>query len=432
MKTIGKYLIGAFATGLFAAGALMATAQVLVPQVTSIGSGDLVQIIPNGQPQAGNVYANALQFGTYGNTLPGGNYENALIGGDFGTNLFQRGASVGSITTTITYTADRWAAWSGAATTITATQQTGATDITAGYLASLRLNKGSGAGVIPVCVTQEVATANSMRFQGQTAEFDFHAKAGPNFSAAASNLNVSIVYGTGTDEGISKLAFQFNAGGGGSSTWTGQTNAASNLSVPITTGWARYGVVAAIPATATELAVIICYTPVGTGVAGDWFEFTGAQLAPNSALTTVAGASGAVLGPNDTRQKSFARRPASLETTLQQAYFYRLTESAAITPVAPCSAVDTTHTNCLIQFPVTMRTTPTMTYTAGFASPTSTTQATLGACSALATSTVVTSTAVNPLNALVYCTATTIPAAGVASFLYSNNGAGVISASAEL
>ena len=44
---------------------------------------------------------------------------------------------------------------------------------------------------------------------------------------------------------------------------------------------------------------------------------------------------------------------------------------------------------------------------------------------------VVTSTAVNPQGALVYCTATTIPAAGVASFLYSN-GSGVISASAGI
>lgn len=78
-----------------------------------------------------------------------------------------------------------------------------------------------------------------------------------------------------------------------------------------------------------------------------------------------------------------------------------------------------------------MRTTPTMTYANGFATPTSTTQATLGACTTLASAATVTSTVSNPLNVLVNCTATTVPAAGVASFLYSNNGSGTISASAE-
>jgi hypothetical protein len=131
----------------------LALAQVYPPpQVTSIGPADLFQDVVGGSAVTGNVYANALQVGTYGQTLPGGNPENVLVGGDMGTNLFQDGASVGSITTTITYTADQWAAWSGAATTLTVTQQTGATDITAGFTASLRVNKGSGAGVIPACI----------------------------------------------------------------------------------------------------------------------------------------------------------------------------------------------------------------------------------------------------------------------------------------
>jgi hypothetical protein len=56
----------------------------------------------------------------------------------------------------------------------------------------------------------------------------------------------------------------------------------------------------------------------------------------------------------------------------------------------------------------------------------------LGACSALATAQTVASAAANAGGVLVNCTATTIPAAGIASFLYSNNGTGTIKASAEL
>jgi len=345
--------------------AVAAIAQVItVPQVTQIGAGDLFLDIVGGSPQANNQYATAAQLGTYGNTLTGGNAENAIVGGDFGTNLFQRGTSVGSITTTALYTADRWIAWSGTATTLTVTQQTGAGDITARYSASLRVNKGSGAGVVQSCIAQEIESVNSYRFQGTTAEFDFHAKAGANFSAASSNLQVSIVYGTGVDEGTSKLAFQFNGGGGGSSTWAGQTNAASNLLVPITTGWARYTVVAAIPATATELAVIICYTPVGTGVAGDWFEFTGAQLVVNPALTAAAGAAGAVLSPNDSRAKAFYHRPQEIETALQQRYTYSINErnsaGAVQTPLGSAQGTTTTCT-MYIPFPVVMRAAPTYT-----------------------------------------------------------------------
>jgi hypothetical protein len=217
---------------------------------------------------------------------------------------------------------------------------------------------------VPVCVTQEIATTNSLRLQGQPTEFSFYAKAGPNFSAANSNLNVSIVWGTGTDEGISKLAFQFNGGGGGSSTWAGQTNAASNLVVPISSaGFNRVGVAATIPATATEVAAIICYTPVGTGVAGDWFEFTGAQMVPNAALAGVVGASGVVLNSNDVRMKSFARRPAALEAILQYQYTYAIAEAAAGVVQTPVGSAQGTTTTCTtyIPFPVAMRAAPTYT-----------------------------------------------------------------------
>lgn len=416
--------------------AALAYAQTIaIPLVPSIGSADIVKIIPGGAPTAQDQYAPAPLLGSYSNTLPGGNSENALIGGDFSSNLFQDGTSVGSITTTLTYTADQWFAWSGAATTLTVTQQTGAADITAGFNASLRVNKGSGAGVVQACIGQEVATVDSLRFQGQTAEFDFHAKAGPNFSAANSNLQVSIVTGTGTDEGASKLAFAFNAGGGGSSTWTGQANAAANLLVPISTTWSRYTVVAPIPATATEIAVLICYTPVGTGVAGDWFEFTGAQLVRNASLATAAGTAGLVLPVNDLRAKSFARRSTFDEQRLQQAFYYRINESATtIIQRAMCAVSSTSLAVCQINFPVPMRVAPTMSYTAGF-TLTVAAQTSAVVCTATRTSTTLTGAAASVSGVPIDCTsAAGFGGVGTAAQLYdlgTGSSTGVIKASAR-
>ena len=430
MKLHALILGAAAALGI--AGAVWSQA-ISIPQVTSIGPNDLFQDIPNGSPVVGNQYASAALLGNYSATLPGNNADNVLIGGDAGTNLWQRGTTGASLTTTVSYSGpDRWAYWSGTATAMTVSRDATAGDLPSNYKYAFKMARTSGqTGIVQVCMAQEVEGVNSYALQGQTAEIDFHAYPGANYSAANDNMTVYLITGTGADEGMTDLAYGLNAGGGGSVGWAGQVNTAVTVALN-TAGSTRYTVAAPVPAGITEIGVALCFTPVGTAGTNDYIAFAGIQLTRNSALTTIAGTAGAALNQNDTRAKGFARRSQALETVLQQRYFYRLSETAAITPVAPCSAVDTTHTNCLVQFPVTMRVAPTMAFANGFASPTSTTQATLGACTTLAAAATVTSTVANPLNALVNCTASTIPAAGVASFLYSNGGTGAITASAEL
>ncbi len=425
-----------FALGLAALGGLAVKgfAQTIsVPQISQIGAGDLFQDVVNGAPQVGNIYVPAPLLGNYSATLPGNNSENWLIGGDATTNLFQRATTGSSVTTTITYGGpDRWAYWSGTSTAMTVSQDTTAADLQTGYSAAFKMARTSGqTGVVQMCMMQEVESANSYALAGATAEVDFHAVTGANFSPASGNMTVVFISGTGTDEGVSKAAFNYNAGGGGSSTWAGQVNTAVTVSLGGAATTGRYTAWAPIPAGATEVAIALCYKPVGTAGTNDYVALGNIQLVRNNSMTTFAGSAGAAGVVNDARAKSFARRSQALETALQQRYYYQITESATIWPVAPCSAVDTTHTNCLIQFPVPMRATPTATFANGFASPTSTTQATLGACTTLAAATTVASTVLNTLNLLVNCTATTIPAAGVASFLYSNNGTGTIKVTAE-
>ena len=436
---IKKYLaVGLGLAGLLAASVAPALAQSYSPpQVQAIGPNDLFQDIPNGSASVGNVYANATLLGNYAATVPGGNYDNALIAGDFTKNLFQRGTSVGTITTTATYVADRWFAWSGTSTTIGGAQETAAADVPAGYGASLRITR-TGTGVVQACVAQVVESDGSYRFAGQTAEFSTQALAGSGFSAASSDLAIYVITGTAVDEGSAKMAYSLNAGGGGGSGWTGATvwGGTTGYLVPISTGFARYAVEVPVPATTKEIGVAICWTPVGASPSNDYFDFTGAQLTVNSALTTTAGASGVALAANDTRVKSGARRPQGLETALQQRYFYEVSESATVAAFASCWASSVTVAQCMIPFPVSMRATPVFTgdggLTAGFAVPTTVAGGTLGACTGLAVSTNITSTVATPLSVLLGCTATTVPAAGSALMLYNNSGSGKIKASAEL
>lgn len=411
-----------------------AIAQPTIRQVTSISSTDLIQVIPGGAPSAQSVYAPGSLFGNYSQTLAGNNPENAIIGGDAGTNLWQRATTGSSVTTTATYGGpDRWIYWSGTNTAMTVSRTTTAGDLPQQltYAYGFKMARTSGqTGVVQVCMLQALESAVSYAYSGQTAEIDFHATAGSNFTGASSAMTVYLVSGTGTDEGAAKAGYTINAGGGAGAAWTG--GVATGVSVTIGTANQRYTVAIPVPSGTTEVAVALCWTPVGTASTNDYITFSGIQLTRNSALTTAAGTAGVALPANDTRAKAFRRRPIGEEVVLQQRYFYKIAETAAISVIAPCAAVDTTHTNCIVTMPVTMRIAPTATFTAGFASPTSTTQATLGNCSALGAATTVASTVASFTSYLVNCTATTIPAAGIASFLYSNNGSGVMNFSAEL
>lgn len=356
--------------GLLGAVGLAAAAfaqTITVPQVALINSGDLFQDVVNGAPQAGNVYAPASVLANYFGSLP--QKTNAIIGGDATTNLFQRGTTGSSVTTTLTYGGpDRWAYWSGTNTAMTVSQDTTAADLPSNYKASFKMARTSGqTGVVQVCMAQEVESADVYAFQGQIAELDFHAQAGATFSAANSTLNAYIITGTGADEGLSKMAFAFNAGGGGSSTWAGQANATVGA-VTISTTNSRYAVVAAIPATATEIGVVFCFTPVGTAGANDYVSLAGIQLTRNAGLSAFASATvGYNLSstPPAFQASSFLRRSIGQETTLQQRFTYSINE-ASITAGAIAAGGGTalgTTTTCSIniRFPVTMRTAPTYT-----------------------------------------------------------------------
>lgn len=361
LRSLKSRVLAAAAAAVIGTAAGAAFAQFVIPQVQSIGANDLFQDIVNGAPTQPNYYASQALLANNSFVQAGGLYGNALIGGDFGQNLFQRGTSnTFSASTTVAYTsADRWANVSGTGVPLTLSQQTGSTDIVPGTTASYRVNKGSGTGTAQACVLQDLESINSAPFAGQTAEFSFYAKAGSTYSAANSALNVYITYGTGTDQSSNYQAYTVTAGNAGATGWTGGVNAANGTAVTLSSGgFNRYAVAAAIPSTATQIGVALCYTPVGTGTATDWFEFAQVQLDINPALTSAV-ASGAVALTNDTRIKAFARRTQALEQMLQQRYTYIINEPPASTNlISPGYASSATNCYVTIPLPVPMRAAP--------------------------------------------------------------------------
>lgn len=290
-----------------------------------------------------------------------------VIGGDAGTNLFQRGTTGSSVTTTATYGGpDRFFYWSGTGTAMTVSRDSTAGDIPPTYQYAFKMARTSGqTGVVQVCMAQEIASVNSYLYRGQTVELDFYATTGADFSAASNNMTAYVVYGTGTDDGSSKMAFGLNAGGGGASAWTGQANATAaviGLGADGTQG--RYAAVATIPATATEVGIALCYTPVGTASTNDYIAFAGIQLVRNPSLASLVSTTVGYSSAN-VQLTSFQRRPAGIEASMQYSYFYRLNEPASTAALpGTCQAVGASTNICNVFMPVPMfATVPTITIT---------------------------------------------------------------------
>lgn len=286
------------------------------------------------------------QIGGFANAVANSaGFRNALINGTF--DLYQRGNTSGDISNTLTYQADRWWNLGGASSAINVGKQTAAADITAGFVASNRFQrKSANADLTKICTGQALESVTSARFQGQKVEFTFWALAGANFSAASSQIQVTIQTGTGSDQSAATQA---------AGTWTGAANGVQALTA-VSTTWTRYSATATIPVTATQVGVQLCFTPVGTAGANDWVEFTGVQLAVNpNAVSGVVGLASAA------QPLSFEHRPLVAELVMAQRYTFVVNELAAGVVQSSVGTAQGTTTTCttFIPFPVQMRVAPT-------------------------------------------------------------------------
>lgn len=449
-------------------------------------SGSLcAQTVPAGPPEVtGEELINAdTQIGSGTNpqtvnipsVLLGGINDkvNRIIGGDFFTNLWQRGTTPLSASTSYTsavMTADRWWIQGSASgtTQVTVSQQIPASSATdyignLGLYAWQRIQRPSaqtGTGLI--CVGQTLDQKQASVLIGKNAILSFYANTGANFSPANSNITVQIGYYTAADAtsaaqstlgfgGTNTLTSALSIGGQGSGIAGFQNVAAGTspgfpvgsvasnvVTLPLAAAGAptRYSVYGAVPSAnaagtaVTGVVVGFCWTPVGTAGTNDWVEFEGVQIQAMPATATANMPSG-VISPT-----GFERRYAEIEAGLQLNYSYIVNESiTAVNFRGMCAVSSTSLANCQVHFPVPMRLAPAMKYTAGFGECTTTACTAQAACTALTTSATVTGLAATPNDVLVDCASTTaFAAAGSAGFLMdkgSAGGAGVISASAE-
>lgn len=374
----GNYTNGLPQAGQQYPGTLPLTGSELAPFDTQLPSGQ--------QPQSESISTGQLAGLALQRQLP----YNYLIGGDFGTNLWQRGTTSASITTTYAYTADRWFGWSGTGTAFTVIKDNTAGDFAAGSQYAARVQRTAGqTGVLPVCLSQVIESSSAIQLAGKNVELQWNEISGANFSPTSGYGAVYITYGTGTDEGAQKFAYGLNTGGGGASAWTGQANALAVTTVPYSTTLQKFVANAAIPSTATEVGVSFCYTPSGTtntAGANDWMELSQIALVPSSiqATSTAAiGSNSAGYGtgnsiyyqPGTTFQgtvqlasvappTAYQFRTAQQEAALQQRYFYQINETNGgyfLNGMVSATNVE----RAILNLPVTMRAVPTLTATAG-------------------------------------------------------------------
>jgi hypothetical protein len=187
--------------------------------------------------------------------------------------VWQRGTSIAGGNEN-TYVSDRWVGCrAGAAAGMTVSRQT--TGDTTNlpniqYCARIQRNAANtGTGVM--YVTQSFESINSIPLAGKSVVISYYARVGANYSGT--NFAINLYSGTGTDQNY--LA-----------AYTGSATVATSTPT-LTTTWTRFTATGTVASTATELAIVSTWTPVGTAGAADYVEITGVQL---EASTTAASA----------------------------------------------------------------------------------------------------------------------------------------------
>ena len=254
--------------------------------------------------------------------------RNSVLNSNF--SCWQRGTSMSA---NYVYTADRWMAGrNGGVAGLTVSRQ--ATSDTTNlpfiqYCARVQRDSGN-TNTATLTIGQPFETVNSIRFAGQSVTLSFYARAGANYSATSSALNVKLDTGTGTDQNGLTGAYT-----GGASPINGTAT--------LTTTWQRFTFNATLAATTTELMIYFNATPVGTAGANDYFEITGVQLELGSVANTYM--------PNQPTYQG--------ELAACQRYYWRNSGAQLYSSYGAGYGATTTVSQYIINNPVTMRVAPT-------------------------------------------------------------------------
>jgi hypothetical protein len=254
--------------------------------------------------------------------------KNRIINGAMG--IWQRGTSFTS-SNTFVYTADRWYGFCAATATIS---RSSSVPTGQQFQYSLQLQRpNAGTNTSLIFAGQVIESVNMYDLAGQTVTLSFWAKSGANFSGTTANAIINT--GTVADQG-SALSL---------GSWTGAAQP-GNYSFTPTTTWTKFTTTVTISSSALEMASIFYFTPSGTAGADDSLYITGVQLEQNTSATP------------------FERRLYGQELANCQRYYYNHVTGSGL---SICSGFYYTATAIMgtINFPTTMRASPTVSATSG-------------------------------------------------------------------
>jgi hypothetical protein len=251
--------------------------------------------------------------------------KNAIING--GMDIWQRGTSFTIPSSSITYTADRWAAYRGA-TGATVTRQTTSDSTNLPFIQyCTRIARDSGnTSTAGLYFAYSFDSVNTIPFAGKTVTFSYYARRGANYSATSNLLVVQFYTGTGTDQNV------ING-------YTGNTTVLDTTST-LTTTWQRFTHTFTIASTATEMGFNYVGNVIGTAGAADYYDITGIQLEVGSVATPFSRAGGTIQG----------------ELAACQRYYYQAASNTIFGMYGWFFAYNTTTGRALVQNPVPMRT----------------------------------------------------------------------------
>jgi hypothetical protein len=314
--------------------AIDTTMATMTPKSIVDAKGDLIAATANDTPARLAVGNNGETLVADSSTSTGLRYQGSMAAGrnfiiNGGMDIWQRGTSFTGTTTA--YGPDRFMV-NRNTTGSTFSRQT---STQTGFSYAIRCQRDvSTTATNGINLAQNIESVNSIPLAGQTITLSFYAKAGANFSAASSQIAPQIYSGTGTDQNI----------------FTGFTGQAIllNTTATLTTSFQRFTYTVTVGSSATQLAIIFGFTPVGTAGANDWFEVTGVQLEIGSVAT------------------QFSRAGATIQGELAacQRYYY-VAANGANTSISMAAAYSTNNAYGILPFKVSMRTAPTLVQTTG-------------------------------------------------------------------
>ena len=266
-------------------------------------------------------------------------FRNSVINGGFNVNQRVASSNMTAMSTTaITssapsafFVADRWIAYR---TGLVANGQMALMTLSnsdlpftaAGLTNFARIGRASGDTFLSnVNLVTNLETINSIPMAAKTVTLSFYCRAGANYSGSNSGAS-SLAMGVLTDQN-----YVANSLGAGASTL--------NNSFTATTSWQRISYSYSVPATATQVAPLIGYTPSGTAGAADYLDVTGVQLEIASSPT------------------GFELRPYAVELGLCQRYHWQAKAigSTNLVCLGYTFANGTGNARAVLNLPVPMR-----------------------------------------------------------------------------